>query len=110
MKNKTIKYIKKDISLSNLISNRVLTNEGWEEMDNSLSDLLELKFKEFILSKCHYNKGPFRKISHINFKNIENIGLYDRLVYNIEREEVYYIAGQSYPEEIALLKKFIIKG
>ena len=78
-------------------------------MDHETRYELGNKYKEFLLATCRKGSNPYYNILHTTMLDCENFGIYERLVYNIERDKVEYIAGQDYPGEIRYIKKLIVK-
>lgn len=78
-------------------------------MDHETRYELSKKFKEFLLSTCRKGSKPYYNILYTPMLEREIFGIYERLVYNIERDKVEYIAGQDYPGEIRYIKKLIVK-
>lgn len=89
------------VSLENVISKRILEKEGWRDMtDKEQEDYLE-EIKAALLETCRSQKSEIaRSIMRMSPSNLpENIGIYRR----VSKEG--YTAGQSYPDELAYIKR-----
>lgn len=97
------------ISLSTVLSSTISAKDGIKEIGAELRIELIYCFKNFLLSKCRYNSKMYNTIYYKNSSTIKNCGLFNRLVFNFDRQRVEYIAGQDYTAEITELKKQFIK-
>lgn len=89
-----------NITLSNVISNRVLDNNTWRDMTKQERITALEGIKKFLLSTCRGTTSEI--IKAINCMSINNLptnkGIYNRLT---EKE---YTAGQDYPSELNFIK------
>jgi len=103
--------MKMDISLSNIISNRVFKNNNWQDMKENERQHSLNAIKGFLLKTCQHNSGNYKAIERMNILNLPgNYGIFKRLIVKIDNNDVYnaeYIAGQDYPGEINYIKSII---
>ena len=99
----------RQISLNNVLSGSyVTTNHEWKKLsDNVRSELFEL-FKEFVAKTARGNRRA--RISNASSAYLKNYGIFNRLVYNFEREKVEYICGQDWDSEMATLRDCFDRG
>jgi hypothetical protein len=95
--------MRREISLSNVISNRIFDNE-WRDMTEAERDEALTKIKEFLLSTCRGNSQvavAIRRMGPGNFPR--DCGILGRLTTE------GYCAGQDYPGELRFVKNWIKK-
>ena len=98
----------KDVSFKEVLNGKYYSKDhAVLTMDHETRYELSKKFKEFLLSNCRKGSNPYYNILYTSMLECENFGIYERLVYSIERDKVEYIAGQDYPGEIRYIKKLI---
>lgn len=102
----------KQYSFANLISGRHRDDEGnWVETPYEFREIVLEKFKDFLLSNTRKNSKVQNAIIRMRTYGLpNNCGLFERLIYNEERDKVEYVAGQDYPSELRFLKDLIKKG
>ena len=93
----------REISLNNVLSgNYITTNHEWKKLnDNVRSELFDL-FKEFVAKTARGNRRA--RIYNASSAYVKNCGIFNRLIYNFERERVEYICGQDWDSEMATLR------
>lgn len=93
----------REISLNNVLSgNYITTNHEWKKLnDNVRSELFEL-FREFVAKTARGSRRA--RIYNASSCYLKNYGIFNRLVYNFERERVEYICGQDWDSEMATLR------
>lgn len=94
----------KEISLSDIISNRTLDG-NWRDMtETERTEALE-KIKQVLFNECRgTNTKIYKAISRMSITNLPtNYGILDRLTIS------GYCAGQSYPDEMRTVKQIIVK-
>lgn len=99
-----------EISFKSVLEGRYHdTEKGWVDMGELSRQNLAREFKNFLLSHCRNGSKVYRNIERLSILDCENYGIFERLLYNFEYNKVHYIAGQSYSDEIATLKKLVLK-
>lgn len=93
----------REISLSNVLNGRyVNTNYEWKNLKEEVAEELFKKFRAFVASTARGNRRQriFRKEKWM----LRDYGIFNRLIYNFERERVEYICGQEWYSEMATLR------
>lgn len=91
------------ISFDDVISNRVLDQDGWRDMTEEERQEALNQIKEVLIKTCRgINSEVYRAITRLTVNNLPpNAGIFKRLTVN------GYVAGQSYPDEINFIKQYI---
>ena len=87
-------------------SNEIIISE-----DEKMSYFQE--YKKFLLSHCRKGSRPYMMICHFTYEELEaygQLGIYNRVVFDLSTMHCHYVAGQSYPDEIKVLKDIIKKA
>lgn len=90
------------VTLSNVISNRILDNNGWRDMlpEERINALETIKIE--LLATGRIDTQYAKSISRMSVDNLpKNIGIFDRVT------TVGYIPGQDYPSELRYIKNTI---
>lgn len=93
----------REISLSNVLSGHYTTkNYEWKKLNENVADELFVLFRDYVAKTA---RGDRRwRIYQREKWNLKNYGIFNRLVYNFERERVEYICGQEWYSEMATLR------
>lgn len=96
------------ISLDNFVSQRVLTSSGWEDLSDVLTDEDIAKILRIITKRCSPEIKDRLECRLQNVTSLYGTSVFSRLT--LDRSGVWeYTAGQSCPEEIARLRKAILR-
>jgi hypothetical protein len=98
----------KTFTLGNVVSGRIYVDkQGWEDCEFSLTDS---QIENFITSLCKGCREETKNRIRVRLRNASNLYSYsdfDKVVFTGER--VQFFAGQSYPDELANLRKLLAK-
>jgi hypothetical protein len=95
-------------TLANVISKRIYDDKkGWIDFEINLTDEHKAAFVDLFGKRCH-EKTKRRLQSFINYPSgAENHGIYERVVFNHYGQPCHYVAGQSYPDELRIVRNLI---
>ena len=106
--------MKTTINLNNVLCGKY--SQGWNnEIIISENEKLNYfqEYKKFLLSHCRKGSKPYMMICHFTYEELETygqLGIYNRVIFDLSTMHCRYVAGQSYPEEIATLKDIVKKA
>ena len=93
----------RQISLNNVLSGSyITTNHEWKKLNEKVADELFVLFREYVAKTARGNRR--RRIYQTEKWHLHNYGIFQRLVYNFERQRVEYICGQEWYSEMATLR------
>ena len=98
------------VTLNNYLSGRVCTNHGWVDIifsPEEAKSLVNMFVNE--LGGWYSSRDQMRRILLHFPSHIRQCGIMDRLWYDVEKNRVIYCAGQSYVEELAVIRNIIRK-
>lgn len=99
---KDIKGIR-EISLNCALScDYVDANNKWTKMDRETAQELFELCKEYVAKTARGKRRE--RISGKTLDNMARYGIFNRLVYNYDRQRVEYICGQDWDSEMATLR------
>jgi len=97
----------KKVTLKNVIDGRA------QDMNSNLVDMSDEDrkyyfeiFREFLLNTCRRGSETYRDINTVDYWQIENCGIFRRLVWT-EKHGAEYVVGQNYTDEINEVKRLI---
>ncbi len=95
---------KNSVSLSNVISKRILAAEGWRKMTENEQTEAIGEIKEVLLRTCRSGSQTARAIQRLSPSNLpEDVGIYRRVTTR------GYVAGQDYPSELKYIKQRLVR-
>ena len=93
----------REISLSNVLSGTyVNNNHEWKKLKPEYAEELFKLFRDYVAKTAKGNRRI--RISQTQKWQVGNYGIFNRLIYNFERERVEYICGQDWNSEMAILR------
>lgn len=93
----------REISLSNVLSGSYINkNHEWKKLKPEDAEELFVKFRAYVANTARGNRR--QRIYNTEKWMLKNYGIFNRLVYNFERERVEYICGQEWNSEMATLR------
>lgn len=97
-----------EISLQNLIENRVNDGVKWRPLTDNESYIIGTAFRKFLEESCRANSKRATQFKYLVFKK-RVTPYHSRLLYDTNTNKVTYIAGQEYRVEIERLKCELLK-
>ena len=92
----------RQITCSDALNGRYNGNDSWKDLDSdTCNEVFEL-CKEFVAKTARGNRRE--RILNSSMDKIKNCGILGRLVYNFKHNEIEYIAGQDYIEEMKVIR------
>jgi hypothetical protein len=97
-----------NFNASNLISQRLQSEEGWQSAEINLSDKQREGFISIFGKRCRSKTiHVLRRAINDNLRGLRGYDIVRRILF--EEEGVSYCPGQDYPAEVAFIRKLILK-